>query len=120
QYQYQSGPNLQINAGAWRQYELWYHPSTITSGTQSTNTGDGEARMWVNGVLQLHDGPGVNLNGTVNMANSEVHVGGFITSFKTDLTTRCVPFTACPGPAPGTGAPSAYHRYIDDVIVMKK
>jgi hypothetical protein len=125
-YQNQEQPQMNINAGFWRQYEIQFHPSTHTWGTQISNQGDGEARMWVDGQLFMHDGPGVNLNGTQSMANCDVLVGGVITSFTSGGTGdplndgRCTPFSLCPGLSPGAGAPTPFNRYIDDIIVMKR
>jgi hypothetical protein len=47
---------------------------------------------------------------------SFLELGGVITAF-CDLaeTTRANPFSLC-----SSNAPSPFHRYIDDVIVMKK
>jgi hypothetical protein len=79
-YQNQTQPQMDINAGTWRQYEFYYKPSTTTWGTQNGNLGDGEAMMFVNGTLFMHDGPGVNLNGTFSMANAYIQLGGVVTS----------------------------------------
>lgn len=122
-YQNQKQPKMNINAGGWRQYEFHYKPSTTTSGAQLDNIGNGEAEMYVNGQLFIQDGPGVNLNGTQNMNQAYIQVGGVITSSNANDPSgnaRCNPFSACPGPAPGSGAPTPFHRYIDDIIILKR
>jgi len=74
--------------------------------------------MFIDGKLVLSS-TNANLNGLQSMAGAGIEVGGVITSF--NMTgARCHPFSTCPGSVPGTGAPHPYHRYIDDIIVMKR
>ena len=128
-----NGAYIGINAGFWRQYEWHVKPSTVvtssacyTDGNNSANpgcTGNGEFEFYVNGVLQ--QAPyhlNVDLNGSASMLNPAIYVGGVLTECDANGCGdgSCQPFTNCPGPAPGTGAPPAFNRYIDDVIILKK
>ena len=134
---YQQGQDsntLQMNAGTWRQYEFLITPSTMTassgvpgnppsncsSPTQS-GCGNGNMKVWVNGQL-VQNRPNYNLNGTQVMAaaSTVLQVGGNITSFDYTNVYRCVPFTYVKCQPPFPPAPSSYHRYIDDVILMKQ
>jgi hypothetical protein len=116
-------PSYCLNGGSWQQLEIWYHPNTVTAGTANN---DGFTIFYVNGRI-LAQVSGRNLNGiygpggpTPNLASpngaSFLEVGGVITAFcDAAVTIRANPFSLCPA-----NAPSAYHRYIDDIIVMKK
>ena len=119
------GNKLCINAGSWRQYEMWYHPNTVTGGVANK---DGFIKLFVNGQLQSQV-VNANLNGlrgsgtgnqTPTMQNPHsdafIEVGGVITAFcDPGATVRANPFSACPN-----AAPTPFHRYIDDIIIMKK
>ena len=74
-------------------------------------------QMWINGqpVVTVTNS---NLNGTDSFNDPLVWIGGFITSFGSDGTTRCTDFASNSGPC--AGAPSPFHRYFDDIIVMKQ
>ena len=127
-YQYDQGTTIPINAGYWRQNEIFYHPSTTVSTGDDCDDGnggpychgDGESMLILDGVLFNHE-VGRNLNGTADMSDPAIWVGGVITSFSDNtFAVRCAPFNSCPGPEPGTGAPASYKRYIDDIIIMKQ
>lgn len=126
-YQMNNGANLQINAGFWRQYEWHVKPTTVvtssacyTDGNNNANpgcTGNGEEELYVDGVLKQQI-LNADLNGSASMLNPAVYVGGVITSCNAGgCDPGCAPFTSCPGPQPGTGAPPAFDRRIDDVIL---
>ncbi len=123
-------PNICVNAGVWRQYEIWFHPNGVTNGRANN---DGFMRLYVNG--QLHtEVVNRNLNGIYGPGgtvpfigsgdpNSFLEVAGVITSFCDAAgTIRANPFSLCPtGMPPGSGnTPTPWHRYIDDIIVIKK
>jgi hypothetical protein len=130
-YQYAYGAPLSINAGFWRQYEWHVKPTTVVTSSacytdqkNSANpgcTGNGEEEMYVDGALkqQIFN---ADLNGSASMLNPAVYVGGVITTCTANGCGDgvCQPFTNCPGPAPGSGAPPAFNRYIDDVIILIK
>lgn len=129
-YQMNNGANLQINAGFWRQYEWHVKPTTVvtssacyTDGNNNANpgcTGNGEEEMYVDGV-QKQQILNADLNGSSSMLNPAVYVGGVITSCNSGgCDPGCAPFTSCPGPTPGAGAPPAFDRRIDDVIIAKR
>lgn len=117
--------NWCVNQGIWRQEEVWYHPNTVTNGAPNK---DGFIKLYENGQL-THQLVNANLNGlrgsgtgnqTPTMQNPNpaafIEVGGVITAFcDTAETTRANPFSLCPN-----AAPSSFHRYIDDVVVIKK
>lgn len=82
--------------------------------------------MWVDGVQKV-SWTNANVFGTATMTGALLKIGGVITALNSapgqDVgQTRCAPFTlaACAGTVPGTGAPHAFNRYFDDIIVLKK
>jgi len=113
---------LPINAGSWRQYEIWWHPNTENKGQAKH---DGFIRLYVDGRLTnslTNFSPnGRRGSGTGNqlptMQNPDpsagLAVGGVITALCG--SGRANPFSVCSGMAP-----KPFHRYIDDVILMKK
>lgn len=127
-YQWANGAkNLAMMGGEWRQVEIAYTPSTsvtpppsetpnvFCSSPSKKGCGNGSLQLFINGQLSQQS-LNANLNGTTPMSNSDVEVGGVITDFcDADATIRASPFTRCP-PA----APKAFHRYFDDIIIMKK
>jgi hypothetical protein len=127
-----------MNDGAWRQYEIDFKPSTTYTGNvtfplsncnnlsfSTEACGNGSLKLYLNGKLVM-DIENANLNADVPMTpGGNVSVGGFITSFAADGTTRCTVFSStgggtCPGTQPGTGGPQPFNRYVDDVIILKK
>lgn len=130
---YNQGFSLPMDAGFWEQHEFLIKPSTtvtlpigypppICTSPSTANCGNGTFEAWINGVrvMNVEDS---NLNGTVNWNDGPVNVGGLITSFAADGTTRCSTFSAtgggtCPGTQPGTGAPPPFSRQIDDIIIL--
>jgi hypothetical protein len=123
-YQYSTSKGLSMNGGSWRQFEIHISPSTSVSDSTSclaTNngsdcTGNGSSQFYVNGQ-QLISMTGVDINGTTNMSNAQVSIGGVLT----DLS-GCGSWatTSCSGSRPGAMPPSPFNRYIDDVIVLKR
>jgi hypothetical protein len=127
-YQWSNGAkSLAMMAGQWRQVEVLYTPSTsVTPPQSSTPTarctsssipgcGNGSLQLFINGQLSQQS-LNANLNGTTSMANSDVEVGGVITDFcDAAEKVRATPFTLCP-----SAAPSAFNRYFDDIIILKK
>jgi hypothetical protein len=122
EYQTGTAANLPMMAGQWRQVEILFKPSTIVtraptdSPVKDSGAGNGLSQLFINGVLNQQS-PNADLNGTTSMANSFIEVGGVITDFcdGPNATIRANPFSKCPGTAP-----SAFHRYFDDIIVMKQ
>jgi hypothetical protein len=127
-FQYGNGArNLPMMAGTWRQVEVLYTPSTsVTGSALLSNTvtctsssvpgcGNGLQQLWINGQPNQQE-TNANLNGTNSMANAQVQIGGVITDY-CDMaeTIHAAPFSVCPA-----AAPTAFHRYFDDIIVMKK
>jgi hypothetical protein len=121
------GRSLDMMAGKWRQVEIAYTPSTSVTPPQANTPnvncsaatkkgcGNGSLQLYINGQLSQQS-LNANLNGTTSMANSDVEVGGVITDFcDAGAATRANPFTRCP-----KAAPRAFHRYFDDIIIMKK
>ena len=128
-FQYTGAQNVPMMAGTWRQVEVLYTPSTSYSGSSQqgatgvtnctspsiSGCGNGQQELWINGVLNQNEN-NVNLNASQSMANSSIQVGGVITDFcDAAETTRANPFSQCP-----SNAPTPFHRYFDDIIVMKK
>jgi len=123
-YQYSTAKSLSMNGGSWRQFEIHILPSTsvgdstscLASNNGSDCTGNGSSQFYVNGQ-QLISMTGVDINGTTNMANSIVGVGGVLT----DLS-GCGSWasTSCGGSRPGAMPPAPFNRYIDDVIIVKR
>ena len=126
-YQWPTARNLAMLAGQWRQVEILYTPSTTYTAPQTASTttnctsasgsgcGNGSIQLYVNGLL-IEQSLNADLNGSTSMANSDVEVGGVITDFcNASEATRADPFTICPA-----NAPSAFHRYFDDIIIMKQ
>jgi hypothetical protein len=129
-FNYEKGFTLNINAGVWRQYEIHIKPSTTVTNTtcfqpgnadQNNCSGNGELEVYVNGslVTQILN---ADLNGSSNLGDPAAYAGGVLTDVTPDgsNTPGCSPFTHCPGPAPGAGAPPAFNRYIDDFIVITR
>ncbi len=128
-YQYSNTYRLAMNQGRWRHIEYHIIPSTTVSSpfscTQINNSGsdcvgNGYIDVWVDEALAIHI-PNADLNGTTSMAGADVGVGGVITSCTAaGCDPGCAPFSACPGPVPGSGAPPPFNRYIDDVAIIVK
>ena len=127
QIMYQGGQRLDMMAGTWRQVEVFWTPNTTFSGTQLDiptanytspsipGCGNGEARLYINGAL-LIDQANRNFNGITSMANSSQEIGGVLTTFCPDGSRADTPgFAKCQG-----NAPTAFHRYFDDIIIIKK
>lgn len=105
-----TGGNFNLNLGTWEQEELYFKGSTC-SGRASKN--DGIMLFYINGQLRFRldsryrdpnnpNGPnGGNLNGCVDMTtNAHISAGGYWTYF--------------------AGNPTTFHKYIDDIIVLKR
>jgi hypothetical protein len=144
-YQWTQSRQITINTGRWEQKEIHFKPSTSVSTGSDCNGGNGggwaghnchgngEAELWLNGQLTVEN-LSANLNGSQDMSQAGLEIGGTISSFRSCTTCggkapdgRCNPFSSCTGPGgaactgpPGTCAPSPYNRYIDDIIVLKK
>lgn len=129
-FHWETGKNLAINGGVWVQFEMWYHPNTATCSTSvSCGNQDGFIKLFVNGQLLeqtvcpsggitgcLNGAFGTGGSSTTMQANMDMSLGGVITAFCDSAhTIRANPFSSCP-----SSAPSAFHRYIDDIIVIKK
>lgn len=113
---------LDADLGSWRQYE--YHFKANTPGSA-----DGQAELYVDGKL-FGSWTNKNFNANISMNGMEVDVGGVYTAGATTDSTGtvckltgstsyvhwCSPFSAC-APCP---IPPDFHRYWDDVIVLKK
>lgn len=123
-YQYTTGKGMSMGGGSWRQFEIHIMPSTVVTDSTSclaTNNGsdckgNGSSSFYINGQ-QLISMTGVDLNGTTSMANAGVGVGGPLT----DLS-GCGSWatTSCSGSRPGALPPSPFHRYFDDIIIIKR
>jgi len=114
-------------------------PNCNNLSPSATGCGNGAIALWFDGQTKINIQNG-NLNGSVSMLNKVVLVGGIITSFATggDQGTgglRCPGFgtngtpttsstnaspSQCNGTQPGTGAPQPFHRYFDDIIILKR
>jgi hypothetical protein len=129
QFQYNTGKNVPLAPGTWRQIEVLYTPSTTFTGNQyqipsahcttdgpgAVGCGNGEQRMYINGQL-VEDNLNVNLNGSTSMTNATVQAGGVITNFCDANGTRTQFFaSSCP-----KYSPPPFHRYFDDIIVIKQ
>ena len=123
---YNGGSKVNMNAGTWRQVEVSFTPNTTYSGTQfdivaaqpcsSPSThgcGNGNTQMYING-LRVGNQQNVNLNGGEIIANGGISIGGVMTVFCSD-GSRANPFSKCPAVAP-----TAFHRYFDDIIIIKR
>jgi hypothetical protein len=62
------GPVVAFGAGTWYQWEVLYHPNTLGKL-------DGMMQVYLNGTTLINKS-GVNLNGTINMLNSAIQIGG--------------------------------------------
>jgi hypothetical protein len=106
------GGGWNLNLGTWEQEELWIHPGTCNGGVPNN---DGFIRFYINGQLRFHldrtqtfdpspegsGNSGGNLNGCVDMSSPTINVGGVWTYL--DVTN-----------------PTTFHKYIDDIIVIKQ
>lgn len=130
-----------VRAGVWTQYEVLFTPSTTFTpptvfpwpdcsglSPSSPSCGNGTEKLWINGQL-VGSFTNENLNGTDSFTDALVWVGSFMTSFepRANGMLRCVyTWTTngtdpnCPGAQPGVGGPQPFHRYFDDIIVMKQ
>jgi hypothetical protein len=106
------GGSWSLNLGRWEQEEVWFHPGTCNGQTPNN---DGFLRMYVNGSLvysldrsstfdpspEGSGNSGGNPNGCLDMSSpSYIQVAGPWTYFVTN--------------------PVTWHKYVDDIIVMKK
>jgi hypothetical protein len=105
--------------------EAWYHPSTASCSTSfSGGNTDGFIKLWVNGQLIVQQ-VNVNLQGvfgtggaspTMQATMTNLEAGGVITAWASaDHTQRCNRLPCAIDPNL-----TAFHRYIDDIIVLKK
>ena len=120
-------PFIQINAGVWRQVEIHLHPNT---GTPTTGTdcnsmnggtychGNGVAELFLNGSLTVQV-KNRNLNGTQTLSGQigKAEIGGTLTDFCSPANGGgyAVPFSRCQ-----SDAPTPFHRYIADLIIITK
>jgi len=123
-YYQQQAPQISMNRGTWRQYEILYTPSTTVSQGSAGQcpglpenmnpycVGNGNTVVYLNGQTFIST-PNANLNGTTSMTNAYVSVGGVITVFCSD-GSYAQPFSKC------SGTPTPFHRYIDDIILIKQ
>jgi hypothetical protein len=140
QIAYNTDVQISPNAGTWRQVEILVTPSTSVAAPPQVNPapgkcssptqagcGNGRMTVYMDGKL-IYDYPNANVNGTQDFTNAQIEIGGFYTDFcmnpagcgSTPYQTHCIPWSACPGPTPGYGAPSGFNRYWDDLVVMKQ
>jgi hypothetical protein len=140
---YASDVGVSVNAGTWRHIEILVTPSTSVapggqvnpvpghcSSSSQAGCGNGNMEVWLNNTL-IYTYPNGNLNGTQNMQNAQIELGGFYTDFcqppgggacgSIANNQQCgQPWTNCTGSVPGGGGPPGYSRYVDDVIIMKQ
>lgn len=119
-----SAGSLAINRGRWRQYEIWWHPNTVSGGVANPN---GFLLLYVDGALtqSVHNYAPNGLRGTGGQtptlqapdSTGFIEYGGVITAFcgVDEDQGRANPFSRCP-----VYTPTPFHRAIDDVIIMKK
>jgi hypothetical protein len=127
-----------MNAGRWEQHEILITPNTIStppiSGDPpncnsltptSPSCGNGTLQFWADGKIVIN-ALNADLTGGRSYQGAPIILGNVITSFDSKAETkRCTAFSStgggtCPGTQPGTGAPQPFHRYFDDIIIMKK
>lgn len=128
------GPVVAFGAGVYHQWEVMYHPNTPGGS-------DGIVELFLDGATLINKS-GVNINGTINMANSGLQIGGnYGKSVWTNNGQRPNAGGTCTS-APGQGsesgfwagpfnafpinakncppAPPTFGMNQDDVIVMAK
>ena len=94
------GPTTSFGAGAWHQWEVLYHPNT-------PGNSDGAVQVYLDGITLINKS-GVNINGTINMANSGIQIGGnYGKSVWTNNSSRPNAGGACTS-APGQGAEAGF------------
>jgi hypothetical protein len=124
------GRTLTGGWGNWTQWEFWYRPNAPGSS-------NGFARLYQNGTL-IHKVENANINGSVNMSNSMLQIGGVYTKLTwLHSNGACSSFIGeggdngprvsnwnetcpCPNQCPPDGKVPIFKRYIDDVIFMKR
>ena len=126
---YGNSPN--IGAGSWHQWEIEWTPNTSGSS-------NGSVQVYRDGTL-IEGLTGVNINGTVSMANAKIQAGGVYSKLLWTNNGQVPPGGTCVSLGGGQGfaylgggqsfaaigamcgppVPS-FNRYIDDVIVIKK
>jgi len=123
------GPNVNLNPGAWHQWEISWTPN-------SPGSSNGAFAIYRDGTLLL-SASNQNLNGTIDMSGSALRAGGQYTKLlwtnNAQGTGTCTPLgtgtgiefqgggtsfasiaAVCQPPAP------AFKRFLDDVIVIKR
>lgn len=137
-----SGPNVNINAGVWHQWEIQWTPNTPAIDNQTSppnpGAGDGSVVIYRDGSI-VNNYSGININGTWTMTNAKVTAGGVYTKLIWTNTGSNPPSGTCSssigngttvnadsglsfsslGAICGPTVPSFY-RYIDDIILLKK
>lgn len=118
----QNGTGITVPVGAWHQWEIWYKTSV-------NGANDAFVKVYLDGTLRWSKGP-TNLNGTVDMLNHRLLLGGTYTkliwrkadgscgAFMGDGTTPsptwCMDYSNCTCPP----SPGLHKRFLDDVIVL--
>lgn len=135
-----TGPNFSIyggqtttfGKGVWTQWEVYLDIGAANAGTNGT------MMIWRNGA-QVYTGGGRNFAGAYDYTNATVQVGGVYTYLvwwldsahtqcpnpaeHTSYTTNYGDWSKpdpCPDQAPSGGYGFPFHRYFDDIVVLKK